>query len=116
MQEWAAQLKYLQSILLEFDVEWASVKGKMICYFRKDLKLSVRAEIELRGQELNNFEELMQKAVNVEAKAVFWPCSYICNTNQYCLWDSFPAHFTTAKILPQGYQINDPRVKELKKP
>ena len=53
----------------------------MICYFRKGLKPSVQAEMQQRGQELDNFEELMQKAVDAEAKAAFRPRSYICNTN-----------------------------------
>ena len=31
VQEWAAHLKYLQSILLPFDAEWAPVEDTMIC-------------------------------------------------------------------------------------
>ena len=58
----------------------------------------------------------MQKAVDAEAKAAFWPRFYICNTNQYCLQGSCPAYFTTAKILFQGHQIKDLQSKELKKP
>ena len=71
----------------------------MICYFRKGLKPSVQAKIEQRGWELNNFEELVQKAVDVKAKVILQPRSYICDTDQYCLRDSHPAYSTTAKIL-----------------
>ena len=46
VQERAAHLEYLQSILLEFDVEWAPAEGTMIFYFRKGLKFSVWAKIE----------------------------------------------------------------------
>ena len=72
--------------------------------------------MEQRGWELNNFKKLVQKAVDMEAKAVFWPQSYIRNTNWYCLWSSRPAHSTTAKILSQGHQMKDLRVEKSKKP
>ena len=103
VQEWAAHLEYLQLILLEFDAEWASAKGTMICYFRKGLKPSVRAKMEQRGQKLDSFEELVQKAVDAEAKAALWPRFYICNTNQYCLWGSRPAPiFATPISIASG--------------
>ena len=41
VQEWAAHLEYLQSILLKFDAEWAPAEDTMICYLRKGLKPSV---------------------------------------------------------------------------
>ena len=59
VREWAAHLKYLQSILLEFDAEWAPAKDTMICYFRKGLKPLVQAEMVQRGRELDSFEELV---------------------------------------------------------
>ena len=34
-----------------------------------------------RGQELDSFEELVQKAIDAEPKAAFWLRSYICNTD-----------------------------------
>ena len=49
-------------------------------YFRKDFKHSVKVEIEPHGQELNNFKEIIEKAVNAKAKATFRPCSYFCDT------------------------------------
>ena len=41
----------------------------MICYFREGLKPSIKVEMEQQERELTNFEEMVQKAVNVEAKA-----------------------------------------------
>ena len=41
----------------------------MICYFREDLKLSIKVKIEQQDWESVNFEEIVQKAVNVEVKA-----------------------------------------------
>ena len=60
----------------------------MIWYFRKSLCPSVRVEMKQRGQELNSFKELVEKAVNAEAKAVLRPCFYARETDQYCLWGS----------------------------
>ena len=33
IQDWAAHLKYLQSILIEFNSKWALKEGTMIWYF-----------------------------------------------------------------------------------
>lgn len=49
-----AQLKYLQLILLEFDNVKTPEELYLIRFFRKDLKLSIKAQIEQPGQELNS--------------------------------------------------------------
>ena len=54
VQDWAAHLKYLQSILLEFDVAGASGESYLIRFFRKGFKPLIRAQIEQRGQELDS--------------------------------------------------------------
>ena len=46
VQDWAAHLEYLQSILIEFDSEWAPEESTIIWYFRKDLRPLVRVELE----------------------------------------------------------------------
>ena len=56
----------------------------MIRYFREGHCPSIRVEVEQRGQELNGFEELVEKAVDAEAKDNLRPRSYTCETNQYC--------------------------------
>ena len=55
VQDLAAYLEYLQSILIEFDPEYASEKGTMIRYFREGLRPSIKVKMEQRGQELNSF-------------------------------------------------------------
>lgn len=84
MQDWAAHLQYLQSILLEFDTDGARKEGIMIRYFRKGFKPSIQAEIKQRGCELDSFEELVEKAVDTKAKAALMPCSYAWETDQHC--------------------------------
>ena len=45
-------------------------------------------EIEQQGQELNNFKELVKKAVDAKVKAALRLCSYTCKINQYYFQDS----------------------------
>ena len=67
MQDWAAHLEYLQSILLEFDADGALKEGTMIRYFRKGLRPSIQAEIEQHGRKLDSFKELVEKVVDAKA-------------------------------------------------
>ena len=57
MLDLASHLEHLQSILLEFDADGAPGESTMISYFRKDLKPFIRAKMEQRGRELDNFED-----------------------------------------------------------
>ena len=43
-RDWASHFQYLQSILSEFD--WTPNELTMICYFQKDLKPSIKVEME----------------------------------------------------------------------
>ena len=112
VQDCAPHLEYLQSILIEFDSKWAPEEDMIIWYFRKGFCSSIRVEIEQRGQELDSFEKLVEKAVNANAKAALRPRSYACKTDQHCLRDSRPS---AAKASTEGQPIKDPRVEELKK-
>ena len=111
VQDWAAHLEYLQSILIEFDSEWAPEEGTMIRYFREGLRPSIRVKMEQRGRELNSFEELVEKTVETKAKAALRPRSYACETNQHCLQDS---QSSAAKSSIQGQPIKDARVEKPK--
>ena len=46
VQDWAAHLEYLQSILLEFDNAGAPGESYLIRFFREGLRLSIRAQME----------------------------------------------------------------------
>ena len=54
VQDWAAHLKYPQSILLEFDNAEAPGESYLIRFFRKSLRPSIKTQIEQRGQELDS--------------------------------------------------------------
>ena len=47
--------------------------------------------MEQRGQELDSFEELVEKTVDAEVKAALWPRSYARETDQYCLRGTRPS-------------------------
>ena len=81
----------------------------MIWYFQEGFWLSIRVEIEQRGQELDSFEELIKKVVNVEAKAAFRPHSYAHKTDQHCLRGS---RLSAAKASTQNQPMKDPRVEK----
>ena len=69
--------------------------------------------MEQGGRELNSFEELVKKTVNVEAKAALRPRSYACKTDQHFLRGS---QLLAAKGSTQGQPMKDLMVKEPKKP
>ena len=46
-------------------------------YFEKGLKLSIKAKIDQDATHLNNYEELVAKAVRTKAKAGLQPSFYI---------------------------------------
>ena len=83
-------MKYFQSILIEFDYEWAPEEGTMIWYFWKGLRSSVKIDMEQRGQELDSFKKLVKKTVDAKAKAALRPRSYARKTNQHFLRGSRP--------------------------
>ena len=111
VQDWAAHLEYLQSILIEFNPKYALKEGTMIWYFQEGLRPLVKVEIEQRGRELNSFKELVEKAVDAGAKAALRPHSYACETNQHCLRGS---RLSAAKANTQDQPIKDSRVEKPK--
>ena len=43
----------------------------MIQYFRESTRPSIQAQLDVQGRKLDSLEEVVEKAVNVEAKALF---------------------------------------------
>lgn len=87
----------------------------MIRFFREGLKPSIKAQMEQRGRELDSWKELVEKAIDAEAKAGRQPTSFVREIDQRCPWDNRPAHTTAAKAPTQGSSsMRDPRVEEPK--
>ena len=96
--DWASHLKYLQSILIEFDPLAAPTESTMVRYFEEGLKPSIKAEIDQDASHLDDYEELVAKAVRAEAKAGLRPSSYVQETDQQVPRGNQPAHTTAHKV------------------
>ena len=85
----------------------------MICYFRKGLKPSIKVEIEQQDREFMDFEEMVQRAVNAEAKAGLRSSTMVRKSDARCPRGHRPSHNTSSKMQTQGSSHKDsPRTKE----
>ena len=79
--DWASHLEHLQSILMEFDPAAAPMESTMVRYFEEGLKPSIKTKMDQDATHLDNYEELVAKAVRAEAKAGLRPSSYMRETD-----------------------------------
>ena len=87
----------------------------MICYFRKDLKPSIKVEIKKQDREFTNFEEMVQRAVNAEANASLRSSTMVRDSDVRCLKGHRPSYNTFSKVQTQGSSHKDsPRSEEPK--
>ncbi len=75
--DWAAHLEHQQAVLKEFDPSGATNETTLIRYFREGFRLSIRAQLDYRGQDLDGWEEVVEKVGDVEAKANLQPPFYV---------------------------------------
>ena len=54
--------------MTEFDFIMTPNKLIIICYFQENLKPSIRVEIKQQNQKAASYTEIVQRAVNAEAK------------------------------------------------
>ena len=71
--------------MLEFDPATIPTKSIMVRYFEKDPEPSIKAKIDLDATYLDNYEELVAKAIRAKAKAGLRPSSSIQKTDQQVL-------------------------------
>ena len=115
--DWASHLQHLQSILSEFDRTPDELT--MICYFREGLKPSIKVEMKQQDRKAIDFEEMVQRAVNVEAKASLRSSAMVRDSDIYCPQGHRPSNSTVSKVQTQGTTAKDshqeePKVKEVK--
>ena len=84
----------------------------MLRYFREDLWPSILAELQNEDHELENFLQIVKKAVAAKAKANLRSRATTKDIDQHCPWGSRSANFTAAKN--QGQLIKDPWEEEFK--
>ena len=79
----------------------------MICYFREGLKPSIKVEMEQQDRESVNFEEMVQRAVNAEAKAGLRSTTMVRDSDIRCPRGHRPSNNTTSKMQIQGTAVKD---------
>ena len=79
--DWASHLEHLQFILMEFDPAAASTESTMVRYFEKDLKPSIKAEIDQDATHMDDYEELVAKTLRAKAKVGLRASFYVRETH-----------------------------------
>ncbi len=82
--DWAVHLEHLQAVLKEFDPTGAPNETTLIHYFRKGLRPSIQAQLDYQRRDLDGWEEVMEKAGDVEAKANLQSPFYVRDINARC--------------------------------
>ena len=104
-RDWAFHLQHLQSILSEFDRTPNELT--MICYFRKGFKPSIKVEMEQQNREAIDFEEMVQRAVNAEAKAGLRSSAIVRDSDIRCPRGHRPSNSTVSKVQTQETTAKD---------
>lgn len=61
-------LKYLQSVLKKFDAVIAHLNNFPIQYLQNGLKLSIYAQLDKKNRDLDNWQEVIERAINTKAQ------------------------------------------------
>ena len=74
----------------------------MICYFWESLKPSIKVEMEQQNQESINFEEMVQRAVNMESKVGLRSSTMIRDSDTHFYRSYRLSYNTFLKVQTQG--------------
>ena len=86
----------------------------MICYFWEGLKPSIKVEIEQQERESVNFEEIVQRAVNAEAKVGLKFSTMVQDLDICCFRGYRPSNITVSKEQIQRTTAKDCHPEESK--
>ena len=84
----------------------------MICYFQEGLKPSIKVEMEQHDREAIDLEEMVQRAVNEEAKAGLRSSAIVRDLDIRCLQGHRPSNSTASKVQTQATSAKEPRPEE----
>ena len=112
-------------MLKEFDSVAAPNEEVQICYFRNGLTLSIWAQSNKKGRDLDIWKKAIEKAIHAKAKTICQPQFLIEEIDNCCLWDhqSFkidkPAkeqkNSDSHKSKPQKQKTSAPRCFDITK-
>lgn len=71
----------------------------------------VKAQMEQRGRELDSWEQLIEKAIEAEAKAGLQHSFIFQEMDQHCPRGNRPAHTTVAKSQASVSSVRDPQTE-----
>ena len=74
----------------------------MICYFQEGLKSFIKVEMEQQDWESMDFEEIIQRTVNVEAKVGLRSSIMVRDSDACCPRGYRLSHNTSSKVQTQG--------------
>ena len=86
---------------MESDPAATPTESTMVRYFKNNLIPSIKAKMNQDATHLDNYEELVAKAVRAKAKAGLQLSSYVREIDQQVLQESRPVHSTTHKFQTQ---------------
>ena len=98
----ASYLEHLQFILIEFDPATVPMESIIIKYFEKGPKPSIKVKIDQNANHLDDYEELVAKAIKAKAKVGLRPSSYVQEADLQVFWESWPTLIITHKVQTQG--------------
>ena len=84
--DWTAYLENLQAVLQEFDSVAAPNKNTMIRYFREDLEPFIWAQLDVKHQNLDFWDEVVDKTVDAKAKTRLQALSGTREMDFWCSW------------------------------
>ena len=84
--------------MIEFDLVATSMKFVIVTYFKKGLKQSIKAKIDENATLLDDYKELVAKAVRAKIKVGLQSSFYIWETNQQVLRESQPTYTTAYQV------------------
>ena len=114
VMDWAAHLEHLQTVLREFDSAAAPNKEVLICYFCDGLRPSIQAQMDERGQDLDTWEEVIENAIDVGAKAACQPQLLMREMDNQCLQSHRPVKFDEPTKELKDSDKNSSRLQEPK--
>ena len=79
----------------------------MICYFQESLKPFIKVKIEQQDRKFVNFEEIMQRAINAEAKTGVKSTIMVWDLDIHCPQGHCPSNNTALKVQTQGIAVKD---------
>ena len=96
---------------MEFDPAAAPTESTMVRYFEEGLKPSIKAEMDQDATHLDDYEELVAKAVRAEVMADLQPSASVWETDIQILRGNWLAHTTTHKVQTQSAVSREDRGK-----